>query len=271
MISRRYILVFPQCISSVSFVHVCVEAMWLVQHESLVKNNMSVITVHIDLQNYASVWTYNPHLGNFFLAWTLYKEIGIWFDPVRHCSMLQCSAEFKEKCPVCSLRWGALQWCFFLAWNAFFSSRNFHFGRPKTNFNSFKFQKVKAKKKKKRKKKSSATPTCYATGALWSSCLCNFSFSSLSLSLFFFFFFFFVGALRIGGSCQQLLILLTFKSATVALGKPGSLINIILTLTVSTFEICLFDYHIDIVYSVHVPVTSLNTVSKWCVLTYNVS
>ena len=91
---------------------------------------------------------------------------------------------FKEKGPVSSLPWSPSV------------AKKFHFGRSKTNFSGF--QKVTSKKKKS----LYTCPRCYATGTQH-------------------FYFFGRGPVNniLRGPCQQLLTLLTLKSAT----NPGPL------------------------------------------------
>ena len=107
---------------------------------------------------------------------------------------LQSNAGFKEKGPVSSLQWGPFSGIF-SGVKSLFPSRNFHFGRPNTNFSGF-------KKSKGKKKKSSATPACYVT---------------VTFPLFFSFPGgpdFFGGGPENRGPCQQLLALLILKSTT---------------------------------------------------------
>ena len=82
---------------------------------------------------------------------------------------------------------GPFSGVFFPAGKMLFPSRNFHFGRPKTNFKKW--------REKKKKKKVVCHPASYATGALWPSCLRRlfiFIFLCFVFCLFVCFFFYFL-------------------------------------------------------------------------------
>ena len=112
------------------------------------------------------------------------------------------SARFKEKGPVSSLYAVRPFSDVFCGMKYLFPSRNFHFGRPRTNFSGLKSE----KQKKKKKKKSSATPPVIPLGCFDLIAWATFPWVGPWL---------FCGGPVLEGPCQQLLTLLTLKSATL--------------------------------------------------------
>ena len=112
---------------------------------------------------------------------------------------------------------GAPPVAFFPSVKCLFPTRNFHFGRPKTNFNGFK------KRKKSEKKGGPPLPPPVMP-------LGHFDLVACVTFPFSLFFFFFVGALRKGREpCHQLLTLLTLLSTTAPKLSSPSITQYLLT------------------------------------------